>query len=185
MDRNSPASYIEPSASASLSDTQSLITHIRSLPSSPSASSLVQPILTPRFAISCTPTLLRSLGDLAAEDSTLMIQTHISENRAEVEFTKELFKHEKGCETYAGVYDHFGLLREKTILAHGCLLEETLIQFRGWAADQDAQRRNKPLSNLKLQSQKWNSVSWRVYRSRNQGLPFQFPSSPFLAQWYG
>lgn len=128
MDRNSPDSYIETSAAASLSDTQSLITHIRSLSSSSPAPSLVQPILTPRFAISCTPTLLRSIGDLAAEDPTLMIQTHISENRNEVEFTKELFQHEKGCKTYAGVYDHFGLLGEKTILAHGCLLEDKELQ---------------------------------------------------------
>lgn len=117
MDRNS-APYQEPSVDQSISDTKLLISHIRSLsPSSP----LVHPILTPRFAISCTPELLTSLGSLAASDPTLAIQTHISENQKEIEFTKELFPK---CATYTDVYKHFGLLGERTILAHAVHLSD-------------------------------------------------------------
>ena len=132
MDRHSPSYYVEPSAEQSLKDTRTLIAHIRGLTPSP-AHALVQPILTPRFAISCTPELLASLGALAKDDPALAIQTHISENASEIKLTKELFPPEilppaeDGCErthtTYAGVYDAYGLLRENTVLAHAVHLE--------------------------------------------------------------
>ena len=95
MDRNSPDYYVEPSAEASLAATRELIAHIHALPppagSGAGAEPLVRPILTPRFAISCTGELLDGLGRLAAGDAGLRIQTHISENAAEIVFTKQLF----------------------------------------------------------------------------------------------
>src|ERR1700728_2233299 len=127
MDRNSPPTYIEPSPEVSMQATHDLISYIRSLPSPHT----VYPILTPRFAISCTNPLLTSLGTLAASDPTLRIQTHISENTSEVAFTKELFPE---CTTYAGVYDSFGLLRNNTVLAHAVHLEDeeiALIKEKG------------------------------------------------------
>ncbi|KAI0345335.1 Metallo-dependent hydrolase [Trametopsis cervina] len=159
MDRNAPDYYIEPSASSSLSATSALITHIRGLTPSPS-SALVQPILTPRFAISCTPALLASLGALAASDPTLAIQTHISENASEIVFTKSLFPpgvlpataetgEEKEQATYAGVYDAYGLLRQNTVLAHAVHLEESeveLIRRRGAGIS------HCPTSNFNLRS---------------------------------
>lgn len=117
MDRNSPESYCESSPKASLDDTKILIAHIRNIPST-----LVYPILTPRFAISCSNDLLTSLGELASSDKSLAIQTHISENKAEIQFTKELFPN---CTSYADVYDHFGLLRNNTVLAHAVHLEQS------------------------------------------------------------
>ncbi|KAI0333516.1 guanine deaminase, partial [Cubamyces sp. BRFM 1775] len=119
MDRNSPSYYIEPSASASLDATRELITHIRSLPlpsSSPSSSGspqraepLVRPILTPRFAISCSHELLAGLGKIAAADPTLHIQTHISENASEIAFTKELFPPESLPEPPVPLPTHSGV----------------------------------------------------------------------------
>ncbi|KAI0797642.1 guanine deaminase [Abortiporus biennis] len=102
MDRHSPDYYVEPSPERSLEDTKELISYIRSLTPPPPTSSptygegesLVKPILTPRFAISCSPELLASLGNLASEDPTLNIQTHISENESEIVFTKSLFPNE-------------------------------------------------------------------------------------------
>ena len=132
MDRHSPDYYIEPSPEASLAATRSLISYIRGLTPHP-ATALVQPILTPRFAISCSPELLKNLGALAQSDPHLAIQTHISENDAEIQFTKALFPpavlpptetgHARGPTTYAGVYDAYGLLRENTVLAHAVHLE--------------------------------------------------------------
>jgi guanine deaminase len=123
MDRDSPSYYVEPSVNASVAATQDLITYIRTLSKSAVATQepLVQPIITPRFAITCTDELLSSLGTLAASDPTIRIQTHIAENLAEVEYTKSLFP---SAPHYAGVYDKFGLLRNNTILAHAVHLSE-------------------------------------------------------------
>lgn len=129
MNRHSPDYYIEPSSEHSIATTEALIKYIRSLPlpnisgaaTQLASNRLVQPVLTPRFAISCTSDLLNSLGKIAASDPSLCIQTHISENLNEVALTKKLFPN---SETYAGVYDDHGLLRETTILAHAVHLEE-------------------------------------------------------------
>ncbi|KAI0672953.1 guanine deaminase [Trametes maxima] len=158
MNQNAPEYYVEPSAEASVNATRALIAHIRSLPPPPGCQEpLVRPILTPRFAISCTHELLAGLGKLAAEDPGLHIQTHISENTNEIAFTQELFPPSslpeppvplprvngastkggraageskgKSKGTYAGVYDAFGLLRENTVLAHAVHLEEEEVKI--------------------------------------------------------
>jgi guanine deaminase len=146
MDRHGPEWYIEPSVEASISATHELIAYIRSLPARGSAPSLVLPILTPRFAISCTKPLLASLGTLAAADPALRIQTHISENPTEISFTKSLFPE---CKTYAGVYDAYGLLRANTVLAHAIHLEEEEIDL---IKSRDAGVSHCPTSNFNLSS---------------------------------
>jgi guanine deaminase len=152
MDRNSPDAYIEPSVEASITATKTLISHIRTLtstyhtPSSVASLPLVHPILTPRFAISCTSSLLTSLGDLATSDPSLRIQTHISENPSEILFTKSLFPE---CTSYAGVYDSFGLLRSNSILAHAVHLEEEEMEL---IAKRKAGVSHCPTSNFNLSS---------------------------------
>jgi guanine deaminase len=44
------------------------------------------------------------------------MQTHISENLKEIEWVKELFPERKG---YLDVYDHYQLLGERSVFAHG------------------------------------------------------------------
>ncbi|KAJ7219426.1 Metallo-dependent hydrolase [Mycena pura] len=147
MDRNSPSYYIEPSAEASISAAKAFISHVRQLPSnSDSAEPLVQPILTPRFAITCTASLLKSLGGLAASDPNLRIQTHISENPNEVAFTTSLFPE---CSSYADVYASFGLLRANTILAHAVHLNDEEIEL---VAQTKAGISHCPTSNFNLNS---------------------------------
>ena len=156
MNRNCPDHYVEPSSEASLSATKDLITYIRSLPRpvnilgtatrDSTLDALVQPILTPRFAISCTPDLMSSLGELASSDPTLHIQTHISENPNEIAYTKELYPNSK---TYAGVYDDHGLLRENTILAHAIHLEDEEIEL---VKQRKAGISHCPTSNFNLRS---------------------------------
>ncbi|KAL0946720.1 hypothetical protein HGRIS_012903 [Hohenbuehelia grisea] len=146
MNRNSPDYYVEPSPEASIDATLDLIKHIRSLAPSTSSPPLVQPILTPRFAISCTDELMEKLQKVAAADPSLAIQTHISENRSEIEFTLELFPSSK---SYAGVYDRYGLLRDNTILAHAVHLsdeEKELVKTR------DSGISHCPTSNFNLSS---------------------------------
>ncbi|KAI6166948.1 hypothetical protein EDD17DRAFT_1542131 [Pisolithus thermaeus] len=131
MDRNCPPDYIEPSAKVSRETTELLVTHIQNLPRSSAGEPLVRPVITPRFAISCTEELLTSLGEYAEDNPHVAIQTHISENQQEVQKTLELFP---DCTSYAGVYDKYNLLRRNTILAHGVYLtdeEMELIAQRG------------------------------------------------------
>ncbi|KAG6865190.1 hypothetical protein C0991_004561 [Blastosporella zonata] len=149
MDRECPDYYVEPSAETSIRDTKEFISHVRSLSQQADAhhtSHLVQPILTPRFAISCTPELLTSIGELASSDTSLHIQTHISENLHEVDFVKELFPN---APNYAGVYDSFGLLRSNTILAHAVWLEDAEIKL---IAERKAGISHCPTSNFNLSS---------------------------------
>lgn len=107
-------------------------------------SELVQPIVTPRFAISCDMPLMKELAAIAKKDD-LHIQTHISESVSEVEFACSLFQKE----TYSEIYDEAGLLTDKCILAHGVHLtdfELELISQRGTSIS------HCPTSNTNLRS---------------------------------
>ncbi|KAI7949471.1 hypothetical protein MJO28_008292 [Puccinia striiformis f. sp. tritici] len=108
--------------------------------------SMVQPILTPRFAISCTEKLLGKLGELMKTDNQLRLQTHLSESLSEIEYTKQLFP---ACSTYSEVYDSFGLLTERTILAHCIHLEPSELKL---LAKRGCGLSHCPTSNFNLRS---------------------------------
>lgn len=155
MDRESAPTYQESSAQASLQDTLSFISHVEALsPAGDKSSALVRPIITPRFAISCSTALLEGLGEIARQHPHLPIQTHISENSAEIAYTKGLFPH---CSTYAEVYDHYGLLRENTILAHGVHLEKSELAL---IKSRKAGLSHCPTSNFNLRSGSANVGEW-------------------------
>ncbi|EIW68517.1 hypothetical protein TREMEDRAFT_21899, partial [Tremella mesenterica DSM 1558] len=157
MDRNSPPTYIEPSTSSSLQSTLDFISHFPS-PSSPT--SLVRPILTPRFAISCTSPLLHGLSSISNSYSPpLPIQTHLSENPSEVELAKKLYN----SSTYTEIYHSHGLLRKGTILAHCVHLEPS---ERNLIAECGAGVSHCPTSNINLLS-----GSCRVVELLDQGIP--------------
>uniref|UniRef100_A0A8C2DFV7 Guanine deaminase n=1 Tax=Cyprinus carpio TaxID=7962 RepID=A0A8C2DFV7_CYPCA len=87
----------------------------------------VKPVVTPRFALSCSSSLLSELGEIA-NNNKLHIQSHISENKEEVELVKTLFP---DCKSYTDVYLKHNLLTDKTVMAHGChLTDEELEIFR-------------------------------------------------------
>lgn len=74
----------------------------------------VKPILTPRFTPSCSDELMAGLGKLAAERD-LPVQSHLSENRGEIAWVKELCP---DCGRYWETYDKFGLWKDRTAMAH-------------------------------------------------------------------
>lgn len=74
----------------------------------------VKPILTPRFAPSCSSELLAFLGRLKAERS-LPVQSHLSENLGEIALVAQLFP---DCPQYWEVYDKYGLFDDQTLMAH-------------------------------------------------------------------
>ena len=89
----------------------------------------LQFVVTPRFAISCTSALLTLCGEMSRAHKTLL-QTHISENLAEIDETLRLFPQ---AGSYSAVYDMHGCLHERTLLGHGIHLgenERTLIKER-------------------------------------------------------
>lgn len=72
--------------------------------------------VTPRFAVSCSDDLLKRAGRLAQAKNTY-IQTHLSENKGEIDFVRKLFPKAKN---YTDVYYQTGILGQKSIMAH-CL----------------------------------------------------------------
>ncbi|KAF2084814.1 guanine deaminase [Saccharata proteae CBS 121410] len=107
---------------------------------------LVWPILTPRFAPSCSVDALAGLGAMMKADRGLWAQTHISENEAEVRLVAELFP---DATSYADVYDRAGLLNGRMVLAHAVHLtteEKELVRRR------DAKVAHCPASNTALTS---------------------------------
>ncbi|OCK92684.1 guanine deaminase [Cenococcum geophilum 1.58] len=117
MNTLSPDYYRDASIEDGIRDSKASIDYIQQI--DPNAE-LVAPIITPRFAPSCTSECLRALGDLHRETG-VHCQTHISENKPEVALVKELFPESK---SYADVYYAAGLLTPKMILAHAVHLTE-------------------------------------------------------------
>ena len=149
---NPAESYIESSAQESIDSTVGLIEYIRSLhsksgrPCPPTTEPLVKPILTPRFALSCSRELLTRLSKLADSDPSLHIQTHISENLKEIEDVKRAFP---DAPHYAGVYDTYHLLRRNTVLGHGVHLEDAEIEL---IKERHSGISHCPVSNFNLRS---------------------------------
>ncbi len=78
----------------------------------------LQYVLTIRFAPACSMELMRETGKIARELG-IRIQTHISEQRDEVELVRRMY----GM-NYADVYDKAGLLTPRTVLAHAIHLSD-------------------------------------------------------------
>ncbi len=114
MDQNSPQDYIE-TTEDSINGTREFIAYVHS-----KNSDLIQPVVTPRFAPTCSMALMKELGTISNEHNC-HIQTHISENLSEIAWVKDLFP---ASLHYSHVYDEAGLLTPKTILAHAIHLEE-------------------------------------------------------------
>ncbi|EGO21031.1 hypothetical protein SERLADRAFT_452178 [Serpula lacrymans var. lacrymans S7.9] len=144
MDKDCATYYIEPSANESMETTKALFEHIKALGPSPSGEELLRPILTPRFALSCSDELLHKLCEYANAHPNLPIQTHISENPKEVE---EVYK--RFGMAYAEVYDEFDLLRGNTILGHGVHLTLDEVEL---IVKREAGVSHCPVSNFNLNS---------------------------------
>ncbi|KAH8732518.1 guanine deaminase [Phaeosphaeriaceae sp. PMI808] len=114
----SPSYYRDTDVESSTRDSKASIDYIRSIDPK---GTIVKPIITPRFAPSCTSACLTAISALAAQENT-HIQTHISENKHEIALVKELFPDAK---SYTDVYDTHALLTPKTILAHAVHLSST------------------------------------------------------------
>src|SRR5262249_1790394 len=82
-------------------------------------------VFTPRYAAACSMQLMKRVGRLARETGAF-VQSHLSENRDEVEWVRRLFP---DCTSYAAVYDAAEMLTERSILAHCIHLSENEIRL--------------------------------------------------------
>ncbi|MEQ1596197.1 MAG: guanine deaminase [Casimicrobium sp.] len=77
--------------------------------------------ITPRFAPTSSLAQMETMRALAREHPDAYIQSHVAENRTEIAWVNDLFP---GHRSYLDVYDHFGLLRDKSIYAHCIYLDD-------------------------------------------------------------
>ncbi|MDR2479171.1 MAG: amidohydrolase family protein [Treponema sp.] len=113
MDRNSPDALREADAAASLGATRQWLESCRA---NKGRFQNTAPILTPRFIPSCGDALMRGLAELQREFN-LPVQSHLSENRREIEWVRELCPASSG---YGAAYRDFGLFGGDvpTVMAH-------------------------------------------------------------------
>ena len=146
MNRNCPPELIE-SVEDMVAGNEALIAEFPQYsPLTSSLSPLVRPIITPRFVPSCTSEMLQACGDLAAKYQ-LPVQSHLSENMAEIQWVHTL---ERESTSYGDAYNRYGLFGQTpTIMAH-CV----------WTAGEELElmKRNRvmvahcPTSNLNIAS---------------------------------
>lgn len=109
MDRNAPEALCD-TAQSGYDDTKELIARWHGR-----ARGLYA--ISPRFAITSTPEQLEASRALVAEHPEAYVQTHLSENDAEISFSMQLYP---DSPDYTGIYEDYGLLGPKTLLGH-CL----------------------------------------------------------------
>jgi len=81
--------------------------------------------VTPRFAITSSDEQLRIAGKLLDEFPDVYLHTHLSENQSEVAWVKQLFPQ---CSGYLDVYEQAGLVRNRSVFAHGVQLTDEEFQ---------------------------------------------------------
>jgi guanine deaminase len=106
-----------------------------------------------RFAPTSTPEQLAMAGALCRADPSLYMQTHVAENRAEVQWVGELFPKAR---SYLDVYARDGLLHPRSVLAHGIWIDDA---DRAALRESGAQLAHSPSSNLFLGS---GLFDWRA-----------------------
>ncbi|MCQ0987944.1 guanine deaminase [Jiella marina] len=115
--------------------------------------------ITPRFAPTSTEAQLEATASLAREFPDLHIQTHLSENAAEIAYVAAAFPWSKD---YTDVYERYGLVRPKALFGHCIHLSE---RERAALAEKGATAVFCPTSNLFL-----GSGLYDLTASRRAGL---------------
>lgn len=107
MDRNAPQGLLD-TAQSGYDDTKALIAKWHGRGRQVYA-------ISPRFAITSTPGQMEASGALAREHPECLVQTHLSENHAEIAYACELYPEAKD---YTDIYSRYGLLGPKSLFGH-------------------------------------------------------------------
>lgn len=138
MDRNSPDYLTEHSAEEALENTRNWLQAI------PKDYRHCHPILTPRFTPTCSDALMEGLGKIK-EEKGIPLQSHLSENKAEIAWVKELCP---GTKNYGESYDRYGLLQH-SVMAHCVHTREDELEL---LKERECYICHCPQSNTNLQS---------------------------------
>ncbi len=151
MDRNAPAELLEAPEKAR-EESIEMIERWH-------GKGLLRYAITPRFAPTSTPALLGVAQELRERYPDVYVHSHVSENRSELEWVAELFPEARD---YVDVYDRYGLLGERTVLAHGVHLSDREVDV---LAERGTRIAHCPNSNLFL-----GSGLFPMQRVRNAGI---------------
>ena len=102
--------------------------------------------IPPRFALTSSEAQLEAAGLLASEYPDTWIHTHLAENKEEID---EIARQFAWSRSYLDVYDHFRLLRDRSVFAHCLYLDAT---DRSLLANKGGAGAFCPTSNLFLGS---------------------------------
>ncbi|WJY27257.1 guanine deaminase [Sporosarcina trichiuri] len=105
-----PEFYRDENTETALRDTEEFIQRVQEIGQRTKQG--VYPVVTPRFVPTCTDSVLEGLGKLAAKYDT-HVQSHCSESDWAHDHVRERFG-----ENDAFVLNSFGLLRDKSVMAH-------------------------------------------------------------------
>ena len=117
MDRHAPDDLCDTAQSA-YDDTSALIDKWR-------GQGRLGYAVTPRFAPTSSDAQLEVAGALIKENTDTYLHTHLSENVDEIAWVSELFPDQQG---YLDTYDHFGLVTDRSVFAHGIHLSDVEMQ---------------------------------------------------------
>lgn len=82
--------------------------------------------ITPRFSLSCSESLMEMSGSLKKAYPDAYLQTHLDENLAEIEAVQ---KHFPWSKSYLDVYDHFGLVTDRSVFGHCIHLKKSELEL--------------------------------------------------------
>ena len=155
MDQNCP-DYLSDTAQSGYDESKALIEKWHN-------TDRLQYAITPRFAPTCSTEQLNKAGQLLAENPSVYLHTHLSENKAEIAWVKDLFPDSDG---YLDVYDQSKLLGRRSVFAHGVHLHDNECQR---LSETDSAIAFCPSSNLFLGSGLFNLQQAKEYNV-NVGL---------------
>jgi len=118
MDRNAPKDLID-NVQSSYCDSEKLIKKWHKNDRAVYA-------ISPRFAITSSPEQLECLGSLWSNYPDCIMQTHLAEQKEEIEWVKKLFPKSK---TYLDVYNKFGLVEKNSLFGHSIHLQDREIKI--------------------------------------------------------
>ena len=137
MDQNTP-NYLKETSEASLKGSEEFCRRLAGRDS-------VRPIVTPRFAPSCTQKLMEDLGQLS-QRLALPVQSHLSETLFEAQWVSDLFPESR---SYTDLYNNCGLLGPNSLMAHAIFLSDEEIDL---IMKQEATLVHCPSANINLSS---------------------------------
>lgn len=118
---------------------------------------LLKYIFTPRFAASCSMKLLQKTAEVVSSEG-FYIQTHLAENRSEINYIKSLFPK---ISSNTHIFKKSNLLTDRTLLAHCLHLSQIELKI---IKEANSKIIHCPTSNIFLQS---GFMPYRRYKNHN------------------